>query len=59
MKVNVSITRDIEVEINDPCIEELYNFWCKNTHLVDSSPELDDKIEKAVKAVENAVGIPF
>lgn len=60
MKVKVSITRDVVIDINDPCIKELDNFWRENSHVaVSVSHELADKIEKATKAVENAVGIPF
>ena len=59
MKVKIHLFKEVEVEIDDPAVAELDAFWrnCKApfSHL----PELDEKVKKAVLAVEQATGIPF
>ena len=61
MKVKVSIQRTVEVEIDNPVIEELDTFWRTNDHPVPAyaHPHLEETINEAVKAVEEVVGIPF
>lgn len=61
MKVKVSIQRTVEVEIDNPVIEELDTFWRTYDHPIPefANPNLESMIDEAVKAVEVAVGIPF
>lgn len=61
MKVKVSIQRTVEVEIDNPVIEELDTFWRTYDHPIPefANPNLESMIDEAVKAVEEAVGIPF
>ena len=61
MKVKVAIQRTVEVEIDNPVIEEQDTFWRTNDHPVPAyaHPHLEETINEAVKAVEEVVGIPF
>ena len=59
MKVKVHVIRDVEVEINDPIVAELDSFWRNNKIPISYSPELNEMVDKAVLAVEEATGIPF
>ena len=59
MKVKVHVIRDVEVEIDDPAVAELDAFWRNNEISTSSSPELNEMVDKAVLAVEEATGIPF
>lgn len=59
MKVKVNVIREIEVEIDNPAIIELDNWWRTHNHtdwMKDSPSEL---IETSMRAVEEAIGIPF
>ena len=59
MKVKVHVIRDVEVEIDDPIVAELDSFWRNNKIPISYSPELNEMVDKAVLAVEEATGIPF
>ena len=59
MKVKVHVIRDVEIEINDPIVAELDSFWRNNKIPISYSPELNEMVDKAVLAVEEATGIPF
>ena len=59
MKVKVHVVRDVEVEVNDPAIAALDSFWRNNKIPISYSPELNEMVDKAVLAVEEATGIPF
>lgn len=61
MKVKVAIQRTVEVEINNPVLEELDTFWRTNDAPVPAyaHPHLEETMNEAVKAVEAVVGIPF
>jgi hypothetical protein len=61
MKVKVAIQRTIEVEVDNPAVEELDAFW-RTTDIpipMFDLPTLDELIDEAVKAIEEVVGIPF
>ena len=59
MRVKVAIMREIEIEVNDPIVEELDTFWRSAEPPVPTSAELDEMVSKAVSAVEKVVGLPF
>ena len=59
MKVKVHVVRDVEVEVNDPAVAALDAFWRNNKIPISYSPELNEMVDKAVLAVEQATGIPF
>ena len=59
MKVKLCISREVEIEVNDPVVAELDNYWRTHEPPVASSPELDEMVNQAVLAVEQATGIPF
>ena len=59
MKVKVHVVRDVEVEVDDPIVAELDSFWRNNEIPTSYSPELNEMVEKAALAVEQATGIPF
>ena len=61
MKVKVHVVKrvEMEVEVNDPAVAELDAFWRNNEILTSYSPELNEMVDKAVLAVEEATGIPF
>ena len=59
MKVKVHVVRDVEVEVNDPAVAALDSFWRNNKIPISYSPELNEMVDKAVLAVEEATGIPF
>ena len=61
MKVKVHVIKkvEVEVEVNDPAVAELDAFWRNNEISTSSSPELNEMVDKAVLAVEEATGIPF
>lgn len=59
MKVKVHVVRDVEVEVNDSAIAALDSFWRNNKIPISYSPELNEMVDKAVLAVEEATGIPF
>ena len=59
MKVKVHVVRDVEVEVNDPAIAALDSFWRNNKIPISYSPELNEMVDKAVLAIEEATGIPF
>ena len=59
MKVKARIVRDVEIEINDPAVAELDDYWRSNEIPTSYSPELNAMVKKAVIAVEKATGIPF
>ena len=61
MKVKVHVVKrvEVEVEVNDPVVAELDAFWRNNEISTSSSPELNEMVDKAVLAVEEATGIPF
>lgn len=59
MKVKVHVVRDVEVEIDDPAVAALDAFWRNNEIPTSYSPELNEMVDKAVLAVEDATGIPF
>ena len=61
MKVKVHVVKkvEVEVEVNDPAVVELDAFWRNNEISTSSSPELNEMVDKAVLAVEEATDIPF
>ena len=61
MKVKVHVVKkvEVEVEVNDPAVAELDAFWRNNEISTSDSPELNEMVDKAVLAVEEATGIPF
>ena len=61
MKVKVAIQRTIEVEVDNPIVEELDTFW-RTTDVpipMFALPTLDELMDGTVKAIEEVVGIPF
>ena len=61
MKVKVAIQRTVEVEVDNPVVEELDTFW-RTTDIpipMFALPTLDELMDEAVKAIEEVVGIPF
>ena len=59
MKVRISTVREFEIEVNNPAIAELDEYW--RTH---DGGSIDYKIsnalmEKAEKAIEEITGLPF
>lgn len=61
MKVKVAIQRTIEIEVDNPVVEELDTFW-RTTDIpipMFALPTLDKMTNEAVKAIEEVVGIPF
>ena len=59
MKVKVHVIKEVEVEVNDPAVAELDAFWRNNEISTSDSPEVNEMVDKAVLAVEEAIGIPF
>ena len=59
MKVKVHVVRDVEVEVDDPIVAELDAFWRNGKVPTSYSPKLNEMVDKAVLAVEQATGIPF
>ena len=61
MKVKVHVVKkvEVEVEVNDPAIAALDAFWRNNEITTSDSPGLNEMVDKAVLAVEEATGIPF
>lgn len=61
MKVKVFIQRTMEVEVDNPVIEELDIFWRTNDHPIPefANPNLEKMVDETTKAVEEVVGIPF
>ena len=59
MKVKLCISREVEIEVNDPVVAELDNYWRTHEPPVAPSPELDAMVNQAVRTVEQVSGIPF
>ena len=59
MKVKVNVVREIEVEINNPAIAELDNWWRTHDRAVWMKNSPSELIETSMRAVEETVGIPF
>ena len=60
MKVKLNVSRTIEIEVNDPAVAELDALW-RNADRLSVTPvrEVEELTLKAVRAVEEASGIPF
>ena len=59
MKVKLCVSREVEIEVNDPVVAELDNYWRAHEPPVTSSPELDEMVNQVVRVVERVSGIPF
>ena len=61
MKVKVHVVKrvEVEVEVNDPAVAELAAFWRNKEISTSRPPELNEMVDKAVLAVEEATDIPF
>lgn len=59
MKVRVSIMREIEVEVDNPIFAELDTYYRENGIPARFDKTLEEKSAEAVKAIEDAVGLPF
>lgn len=59
MRVKVSILREVEVDIDNPVVEELDKFYRTCVAPVKRTAEIDKMVDDAVTAVEQVVGLPF
>lgn len=59
MRVKVSILRTIEVEVNNPAVEKLDAFWRTAITPFESTSKIEAMADKATKAIEEIVGLPF
>ena len=59
MKVKLCISREVEIEVDNPVVAELDNYWRTHEPPVDPSLELDEMVNQVVRAVERVSGIPF
>ena len=59
MKVRLCVAREVEIEVDDPVVAELDNYWRTHDAPVTPSLELDEMVNQAVLAVEHVSCIPF
>ena len=59
MKVKLCVSREVEIEVDDPVVAELDNYWRTHDAPVTPSLELDAMASRVARAVEHVSGIPF
>lgn len=59
MKVKISTVREFEIEVNDPVVAELDNYWRTHDHRDIDYNFSNSLMEKAEKVIEEITGLPF
>ena len=59
MKVKVVITKEQEMEIKDSTSLAVLHKWWKTHRITDWKDCPNELVEKAIKEVEEAIGLPF